>query len=51
MDVWHVRDENRVEVDVMVKEKPMRTADVEMEWTLAPNEKGRPALATIVPGA
>lgn len=34
----------------MVKERPARTAEVECEWGFAPNERGRPTLASIVPG-
>jgi outer membrane protein assembly factor BamA len=32
------RDPSRVEVDVMVREKPTQTADVECEWQVAPSE-------------
>lgn len=28
----------------------MRTADLECEWQVAPGEKGRPSLVSIVPG-
>lgn len=34
----------------MVKERPARTAEVECEWGIAPNDRGRPTLSTIVPG-
>ena len=40
----------QVDVDVMVKERPMRTADLECEWQVAPGDKGRPSLVSIVPG-
>ncbi len=40
----------QVDVDVMVKERPMRTADLECEWQVAPGDKGRPALVSLVPG-
>jgi hypothetical protein len=44
------KDPSRVEVDVMVREKPLQTADVEMEWAVAPNDNNRPSLVSIVPG-
>ena len=44
------KDPSRVEVDVMVREKPLQTADVEMEWAVAPNDANRPSLVSIVPG-
>ena len=40
----------QVDVDVMVKERPMRTADLECEWQVAPGDKGRPSLVSLVPG-
>jgi hypothetical protein len=40
----------QVDVDIMVKERPMKTADVEAEWAITPGTSGRPSLATIVPG-
>ena len=30
------KDPSRVDVDVLVREKPMQTADVEAEWSIAP---------------
>jgi len=44
------KDPSRVEVDVMVREKPLQTADVELEWAVAPNDANRPSLVSIVPG-
>ena len=44
------KDPSRVEVDVMVREKPLQTADLEMEWQVAPGDNNRPALVSIVPG-
>lgn len=44
------KDPSRVEVDVMVREKPVQTADVEMEWQVAPGDSGAPALVSLVPG-
>jgi outer membrane protein assembly factor BamA len=44
------KDPSRVEVDVMVREKPLQTADLEMEWAVAPNDNNRPSLVSLVPG-
>lgn len=44
------RDPSRVEVDVMVREKPTQTADLELEWAVAPGDTGRPSLVSVVPG-
>ncbi|PSC70609.1 chaperonin 60B2 [Micractinium conductrix] len=44
------KDQSRVEVEVMVREKPMQTADVETEWGVAPGDSGRPGLVSLVPG-
>ena len=44
------KDPSRVEVDVMVREKPVQTADLEMEWQVAPNDNNRPSLVSLVPG-
>ena len=32
------KDPSRVDVEVLVREKPMQTADVEAEWSIAPGE-------------
>jgi len=45
------RDESKIDVEVMVKERSMQTAEVECEWSIAPNDNGRPTLVSIVPGA
>lgn len=44
------KDPSRVEVDVLVREKPIQTADMEMEWQVAPGDNNRPALVSLVPG-
>ena len=44
------RDDTKVDVDVMVKERPMKTADVDLAWGLAPNSNGIPLPADKVPG-
>jgi len=41
---------HRIDVDVMVKERPMETTEVETEWQIAPGDSGRPGLVGIVPG-
>jgi hypothetical protein len=40
----------QVDVDIMVKERPMKSADIEAEWQIAPGASGKPAVANIVPG-
>ncbi|KAL0049777.1 hypothetical protein WJX82_009734 [Trebouxia sp. C0006] len=44
------RDDTKVDVDVMVKERPMKTADVDLAWGLAPNSNGIPLPADKMPG-
>lgn len=44
------KDETKVDVDVMVKERPMKTADVDLSWGLAPNANGIPLPADKFPG-
>ena len=44
------RDEKKIDVDIMLKERPMKTAEVECEWSIAPGERGQPALVSLVPG-
>ncbi|KAK2079279.1 hypothetical protein QBZ16_002970 [Prototheca wickerhamii] len=44
------RDPTKVEVDVMVKEKPLQVADIETEWALAADAKNRPSLVSLMPG-
>lgn len=40
----------QVDVDIMVKERPMKSADLEAEWQIAPGNNGKPTIASIVPG-
>lgn len=44
------RDDSKVDVDVLVKERPMKTADVDLSWGLAPNDNGIPLPADKFPG-
>ena len=44
------KDDSKVDVDVMVKERPMKTADVDLSWGLAPNSNGVPLPADKFPG-
>jgi len=44
------KDPAKIDVDVMVKERPMRTAEVECEWAIAPDDSGRPSVVSLVPG-
>lgn len=43
-------DESKIDVEVMVKERPMQTSEIECEWSIAPSDNGRPSLVNIVPG-
>ena len=45
------KDPAKIDVDIMVKERPMRTAEVECEWAIAPDDAGRPSVVSLVPGA
>lgn len=45
-----MKDDTKVDVDVMVKERPMKTADVDLSWGLAPNANGIPMPADPIPG-
>lgn len=45
------RDPSKINVDVMVSERPRRTADLDCTWNIAPNDAGRPSLASAIPGA
>jgi hypothetical protein len=44
------QDESKMDVEVMVKERPMQTSEVECEWSIAPNDSGRPTLVSVIPG-
>jgi outer membrane protein assembly factor BamA len=37
-------DPQKVAVDIVLKERPLKTAEVELEWGIAPGDKGRPDL-------
>lgn len=43
-------DPSKVEVDVVLRERPLKTAEVELEWGIAPSEGGRPDLVSLTPG-
>ena len=43
-------DGAKVEVDVVLRERPLKTAEVECEWAVAQGEGGRPDLVSLVPG-
>eukprot|EP00241_Pyramimonas_parkeae_P003179 CAMPEP_0114230722 /NCGR_PEP_ID=MMETSP0058-20121206/3629_1 /TAXON_ID=36894 /ORGANISM="Pyramimonas parkeae, CCMP726" /LENGTH=721 /DNA_ID=CAMNT_0001341957 /DNA_START=247 /DNA_END=2412 /DNA_ORIENTATION=- len=43
-------DPQKVAVDIVLKERPLKTAEVELEWGIAPGAKGRPDLVSIRPG-
>ena len=44
------KDDTRVDIDLMVKERPVKTADLDLEWQIARTPGGRPGLASWVPG-
>ena len=46
----NMQNETRIDVEVMVKERPMKTADLQLEWSLAKGESGKPTLVTPLPG-
>lgn len=43
-------DPSKVEVDVVLRERPLRTAELELEWGIGPGEGGRPDLVSLTPG-
>jgi hypothetical protein len=44
------KDETKVDVDIMVIERPMKSVDLEMEWALVPGRNNKPVLAHPIPG-
>lgn len=44
------KDPTKVQVDIMLRERPVRTAETELEWSIAPGEHGRPDLVSARPG-
>jgi IAP75 family protein translocase len=44
------RDQSKVQVDIMLRERPVKTAESELEWSVAPGEGGKPDLVSIKPG-
>ena len=46
----NAKDEAKINVDIMVKERPMRTAEIEAEWAIAPDDAGRPSIVSFIPG-
>ena len=45
------QDPSKIDVDVMIKERPMQTAEIEAEWSIAPNDSGKPTIVSLVPGS
>lgn len=41
---------SKVAVDVVLKERPVKAAEVEMEWGIAPGSGGKPDLVSYTPG-
>jgi len=44
------RDPSKIEVDILLRERPTKTAETELEWSIAPGENGRPDLVSARPG-
>lgn len=44
------KDPTKVQVDIMLRERPVKTAETELEWSIAPGEQGRPDLVSARPG-
>ena len=44
------RDQSKVQVDIMLRERPVKTAESELEWSIAPGEGGKPDLVSVKPG-
>mmetsp|Transcript_13685 Transcript_13685/g.59696 ORF Transcript_13685/g.59696 Transcript_13685/m.59696 type:complete len:645 (+) Transcript_13685:2326-4260(+) len=44
------RDQSKVQVDIVLRERPVKTAESELEWSIAPGEGGKPDLVSIKPG-
>lgn len=44
------KDPSKVQVDIMLRERPIRTAETELEWSIAPDDQGRPDLVSARPG-
>ena len=43
-------DPSKVQVDIMLRERPVRTAETELEWSIAPGDGGRPDFVSVRPG-
>lgn len=44
------KDPTKVQVDIMLRERPVRTAETELEWSIAPGENGTPDFVSARPG-
>jgi|TARA_Y100001954_G_scaffold238182_1_gene304611 IAP75 family protein translocase len=44
------RDPSKIQVDILLRERPTKTAESELEWSIAPDENGRPDLVSARPG-
>ena len=43
-------DPSKVQVDIMLRERPVRTAETELEWSIALGDGGRPDFVSVRPG-
>ena len=44
------RDPSKIQVDILLRERPTKTAETELEWSIAPGENGSPDLVSARPG-
>jgi len=44
------KDPSKIQVDILLRERPTKTAETELEWSIAPGEDGRPDLVSARPG-
>lgn len=44
------RDPSKIQVDILLRERPIKTAETELEWSIAPGENGRPDIVSARPG-
>ncbi|CAG9467845.1 unnamed protein product [Pedinophyceae sp. YPF-701] len=44
------KSEKQIDVDLMIRERPTKLAEVECEWAIAKNDRGLPTPTSLVPG-
>ena len=43
--------DDSLRLEVLLQEKPVKTGDINLDWSLAPGRNGRPGLVSVVPAA